>query len=189
MARFKAGGFVIEDPGQIRLLGSPLRSDIVDYLEGAGPTPVAGIARGVGRPADRLYYHLRRLEEAGLVVRRGGGARDAALFDVPGRPVTLRYRADDPDSVEAIRDAVGTALRSAERHFGEALGKGEVELAGPTRNLWATRARGFLTDDQLREANELIHRILSLFRIAGETPAGRMHEVTIVVDPLVESAG
>lgn len=177
-------GFEVDDPAQIRLLGSPVRNDVLVFLDGEGPATVAEIARGLGRPADTLYYHLGRLEGAGLVVRRGGD--EAAAFDVPGRPFTLRYRADDPDNVAAIADAVGTTLRSAERRFGEALEEGRFELAGPARNLWASRGRGRLTDDEVVEVNDAIRRIFEIFRAAAGSDEGRMHEVTLVVVPLPE---
>lgn len=179
-------GFEVDDPAQIRLLGSPVRNDVVLFLDGEGPATVASIARGLGRPADTLYYHLGRLEEAGLIVRRGEDGGEAAVFDVPGRPVTLRYRPDDPANAAAIVDAVGTTLRSVERRFGAALAEGAFELSGPERNLWASRGRGRLTDAELAEVNEAIRRILAIFRGAAGSDGGRMHEVTLVVVPLPE---
>lgn len=179
-------GFEIDDPERIRLLGSPIRNDIVALLDGAGPIPVAEIAAGVGRPADTLYYHVDRLEEAGLVVRREPEGGEAIEFDVPARPFTLRYRPDDPDNAEAIADAIEITLRSVARNVREALATGTARTAGASRNVWASRGRVRLTDDRLREVNAAIGRVLEIFREARGSETGRMHEVTIVLDPLPE---
>lgn len=181
----------IEDPGIIRLLGSPLRQDIVDYVDAVGPSTVLEIGEGIGRAADSLYYHLRLLLDAGVLVRTDGPDARGMVVDVAARPVELRYRPDDPEAARALLDVVGGMLRSAERHFGTALeGEGvEVQVEGPSRNLWISRVRGRLTDAELREVNEIIRRLHAIFhRSLGRREAGeaRMHEVSVVLCPLPE---
>lgn len=186
------GTFVIEDPERIRLLGSPIRQDIVDYLDSAGPATVAELGRGIGVPADRLYYHVKRLLDAGLVVESdaGRGRGGALRLELPAKDVRIRYRLDDGASLEAIEDAVGTMLRSVERRFTRALSgaAGAVAVEGPDRDLWGSRVRGRLTEADVREVNETIRHLHAIFeRRRGAGPeAGRMYEISAVLCPLPE---
>ena len=61
-------GSAIADVGQIRALASSIRQDIVDTVAATGPCSVADVARTLGRPADGLYYHVKHLLGAGLLV-------------------------------------------------------------------------------------------------------------------------
>lgn len=182
---------VVEQPERIRLLGSPVRQDIVDFVDAAGPSTVAEIAAGLGRPADTLYYHVRLLRNAELVTVRASGESGVKRVHLPGSGgLQIRYRPDDAANVSAVMDAVGTMLRSAERRFADGLrGRaGPPVLEGPRRNLWASRVRGRLTDGEVEEINELIGRMHEVFakgrgRAARE---GQMHEVNVVLSPLAE---
>lgn len=182
----------VDDPERIRLLGSPVRQDIVDYVDAAGPSTVAEIAAALGRPADTLYYHVGLLREAGLlVVREATAGRAVRVVDLPGAGLQVRYRPEDPENVAAVRDAVGTMLRSAERRFAAGLeGRaGTVAVEGPRRSLWASRVRGRLTEAELEEVNGLIRRLHEVFAGGrGRGPEeGRMHEVNVVLSPLAEA--
>jgi DNA-binding transcriptional ArsR family regulator len=55
----------IDDPAVVSALYDPLRYRIFRLLE--APRSVAELAAEVGLPANRLYYHVRRLVECGLV--------------------------------------------------------------------------------------------------------------------------
>lgn len=181
---------LVDDPETIRLLGSPIRQDLVDYLEWAGPSTVAELAAGLGTRPDRLYYHLERLREAGLVIEAEREAAGGKVVELTGPSVALSYRLGDPERAAALTDAVGAMLRSAERRFEGALTgeAGEIELEGAARNVWASRVRGRLADSDLEEANRLIARLHRLFqRSRGRSHrAGRMHEVSVVLVPLPE---
>ena len=56
---------LIEDPGVVSALFDPLRYRLFWLL--AAPHTVAELAAEVGMPANRLYYHVRRLVQSGLV--------------------------------------------------------------------------------------------------------------------------
>ncbi len=55
----------IDDPAVVAALYDPLRYRLFRLLE--TPRTVAELAADVEMPADRLYYHVRRLVECGLV--------------------------------------------------------------------------------------------------------------------------
>jgi DNA-binding transcriptional ArsR family regulator len=57
---------VLDDPRRLRSLLSPLRRRLLSEL-GRVPDWAAGLARRLSLPRQRLHYHLRALEDAGLV--------------------------------------------------------------------------------------------------------------------------
>jgi DNA-binding transcriptional ArsR family regulator len=56
---------VINDVGALKALADPLRRRMLELLE--EPRTVKDLAAALGRKPDRLYYHLRRLEQHDLV--------------------------------------------------------------------------------------------------------------------------
>lgn len=61
----------LQDVGTVRALAEPTRMAILNALAD-GPMSVKDLAGRLGRAPDRLYYHLRRLEEHGLVEATDG---------------------------------------------------------------------------------------------------------------------
>ena len=56
---------VIRDPDQARCLLDPLRRRILERLQ--DPDSAAGVARALELPRQRINYHVRELERAGLL--------------------------------------------------------------------------------------------------------------------------
>lgn len=174
---------------RIRTLTSPVRQDIVDIIEGSGPCSVAQLAQWLGRSADSLYYHVRRLHRLGLLREwqaSGSGGRSQAVFDVPGRPMRMRYAPSDPRNATAIAGVVGAMLRSALRGFRQGFVPDLAVPSGRHRNVWGARAKGWLTAADLAEANRLLERLIALMKrgsVAGPG-ARRLHELTFVLAPM-----
>ena len=133
----------------------------------------------MGRRPDSLYYHVRKLSAAGLLVDRGirgSGRRAEAVYDIPGRPLRLAYDPSDPENVRAVSRVVASMLRSANRDFRGGFRPDLAVVEGDGRNLWAARMKGWLSDDDLAELNTLLNRILEVFhpreaaKIAGREP-------------------
>jgi DNA-binding transcriptional ArsR family regulator len=144
-----------------------MRQEIVDALESAGPCSIAALAAILNRPADSLYFHIRRLLKVGLVIesdRRKDGRHVFAMYDVCARPLQLTY--DPPVRRADIARVVGAALRLGIRDFNRALSdSGERwRTSGPARELWGGRAKGWVTPDQLTRINALIGELLALTR-------------------------
>jgi DNA-binding transcriptional ArsR family regulator len=81
----------ISNRAQLKALASPVRQEVVDLLARTGPVPATELARLTGRPTDGLYYHLRRLQRAGLIAEAGTrlrGGRDEALFCALSQPLS-----------------------------------------------------------------------------------------------------
>jgi len=177
--------YIIRSRAQVRALASPARQEVVDALVAAGPCSVAELAAHTGRAPDSLYFHVNRLVKVGLVVeqaRRPTGKRPAAVFDVPGRPLTLAY-----DDVRASRDlgaVVSSSLRLADRDFGRAMKLGFAVVEGPRRNVWGGRAKGWVGPSELEEINRLFARVLEIIH-GGRPGEGRQPQsLTFVLAPV-----
>lgn len=171
-ARAKSKAMLIDDPRQIRALVSPIRQEIVDALEAAGPCSIAELATQLGRPADGLYFHIRRLLKVGLLaegVERRGVRRPAATYDVAGRPIRIR---DRRENTAATRPVLHAALRLGARDLTRVMGTADAITAGPRRNLTGGRVKGWLSRSELARANRALDKLLDLLR-SGRPGRGR----------------
>jgi DNA-binding transcriptional ArsR family regulator len=165
--RIDAG--LIEDDAALAALVSTVRQEIVDTIEaGGGDVAVADIAAQVGRSAESVRHHLRRLVDSGILREGddpgdGRGRRYRTAAD-HGKRMRLKYgrgMTADPSVVERV---VAGLLGTAERDFRAALRSGEAIGEGPRRDLWASRLKGWISDDDLREINRLLVRLSDLLQ-------------------------
>lgn len=184
-------GFAVSQPRQIAVLASPIRQDIVDTVTAIGPCSIAEVAQALDRPADGLYFHVRRLLGAGLlraVGAREGADRGTLRVDVPRRQMHLSYEPGNPRRRTAVVRVIGSMLRSAERTFRDALRPDIAVTSGLRRNLWAGRSLGALSARELEEVNRLLLRLAAVMR-AGRSDRGRargkrtLYELSFVLAP------
>lgn len=145
---------VLEEPEQLAALLSPERRRLVEELR-RQPDSAAGLARRLGASRQRLNYHLRELEDVGLLElreerRRGNfserileptarrfvvdpGALDAAMEG--GLPAGDRFSAAYLVALaaRAIRELADMRERADRegRRLASATVQSEVRLAGP----------------------------------------------------------
>jgi len=173
---------------QLAALASPGREDIIDAVDAIGPCSVAQLARFIGRSRHGLYYHVQALARSGLLLEARtarAATRVATRYDVPGHPVVVRYDLSSPAARRAVMAIGRTRLRSAARGFVRACRPRAAVLAGPQRELWVARRKGWLTRVQVREANRLLLRLLRLLRHEGDAArsATRCFEFTFALAP------
>ncbi len=169
---------------QVRALISPVRQEIVDALESAGPRSVAELAALLGQAPDGLYFHLRHLERSGLVVereRRKTGRHVAAVYDLVTRPLRLSYAA--PARAGDLAAVIASALRLATRDFRRALHRAGVATEGPNRELWGARAKGWVTPAQILRINELLNEVSEIMRAGTPRPSARPLSLSFVLAP------
>ena len=176
----------IDRPDQIRALASAARQDIVDAVTAIGPATAPEVARALGRTPDGLYFHLRALTKVGLL-KQGEQpnvqGRMVAAYDVPGRPMRIRYDLSAGAGARAVSRVTGSMLRTANRGFARAASRGKARVDGPRRELWAARTRGWLSPKALEEVNRNLTRIIALVR-SGPAPRNACsYEVTFVLSP------
>ena len=177
---------LVRDPRQIEVLASAARQEIIDVVKSLGPCPVAEMARQLGRSADSLYYHVRRLESVGLLKRqalRRRGGREGSLYRTPRPRSRLVYETSNAANVRAVGRVVTSMLRVAERDFRRALRPGAV-VEGLRRNLWAARATTWLTGSELEEINRLLRRVLEIIESRRSPDGRRLYTLTWVLAPL-----
>jgi predicted transcriptional regulator len=179
---------VITDLAQIRGLASPVRQEVVDAVTAMGPVSVAALAGSLGRAPNALYFHIRKLERLGLLVRRDGAAargRPSTFYDVPGRPMVLTYQPGQSRTKAPMGKLVRAMLSSAARSFVEAYRPDVAVIDGTGRNLWASRSKRMLSHRELREVNGHLRALVALLNQPKPAPTGegRLMELTFVLAP------
>ena len=97
---------VVEDVEALQVLGHPLRVQILEALR--EPGSAATVARQVGQTRQKVNYHLKELERAGLVEavgeRRSGNFIET-LYEAVARSFLISPRVawSDPRRVDALR--------------------------------------------------------------------------------------
>jgi DNA-binding transcriptional ArsR family regulator len=99
----------IDDPEALQALSHPLRVRVIDALR--EPGSAATVARQLGEARQKVNYHLKELERAGLVVRTGErrtGNFVEALYQSAARTLVVLPRAawGDPRRLAAMADQV-----------------------------------------------------------------------------------
>lgn len=168
-----------------------MRQELIDCIESIGPCTIAQVAQHTGRAPDSLYFHIRALQRAGLLVSvkmpksLKSNGREPAMYDVCARPMTLDYREPiKPADLTAIARGM---LRLAQRDIKGALSTshaGEtVNLEGPQRQLWFARAKGWLLPEDLTKLNALLAQALTLVRTRRQTAGAKSMSFVFAIAP------
>jgi DNA-binding transcriptional ArsR family regulator len=176
----------IEDPKLIMVLASPVRQEIVDTLASLdGEASAAELAQQLGRHADGLYYHLKVLCKAGLLVEAGGKDEDERRYRLAGAaaPLRLAYRTGSEAHAAALRKFAHGLLQVAEKDFGDALEMPGLVTEGEARQLWAARNKAWLSRDELAEANGLLERLCELMSQPRTAERDQLISCTFVLAP------
>lgn len=106
--------------GQLRVLVSPIRKELLSAFLLHGPCGVAEAADAVARPVKSVYYHVRAMAAAGLIVEmgsRGHGRDRESLFDAAAQRFLLRTDNRDAPYRALERRSVKALLRLAAREY------------------------------------------------------------------------
>lgn len=176
----------IDHPSLIEVLASPVRQEIVDTLAAlGGEASAAELAEQLGRHMDGLYYHLKILCKAELVVAVDGGAEVGRRYRLggDGQPLRLAYTTGDAPRAQALRSFVHGLLQVAEHDFGDALLTDDVVTEGVKRELWAARNKAWLSEHELAEVNELLERLCTLMSHPHTPERKHLLSCTFVLAP------
>jgi hypothetical protein len=185
---------VIADPQTALVALEPMRSQLLAEL--TEPASAAALAGRLGLPRQKVNYHVRALEERGLVrvagTRQWGGLKERLLVASAGSylvsPAALGRAAADPsrdlDRLSAsylialggrIVREVGDLVRRA-----RAADKGLATLAIDTEIRFRSPAeRAQFSDELVRKVTALAARYHD-----DAAPGGRLHRLVIVAHPL-----
>jgi DNA-binding transcriptional ArsR family regulator len=162
---------LIDDPAAVRVLLDPLRSRIFDLLR--TPRSIPELAASLGSPADRLYYHVHRLVEAGLVEETGTRASGRHTERVFAR-VAKRIRFTGDLALDGHRP-----LRAFTDELDEAL-----LAATPDDPASVVYHAGGMTDVQAAELGERLRALIAEYEDSEPPEGSRRFGVLAVVSPL-----
>ncbi len=156
-----------------RVLADPLRLRLLERLWGQ-PQTAKELAQWASLPADRLYYHLAQLEQAGLI-------EIAEYRRLPGGKVERVYRATEiePPSDVTTPEELSLFLSAAlEATRADIAAAGVAREAGERREISLTRTVVRLTEAELISLRD---HLLDLLRQTHEKPGDEGIWTRIVV--------
>ncbi|MFU8830393.1 MAG: ArsR/SmtB family transcription factor, partial [Phycisphaerales bacterium] len=172
--------FHIQTPAHFDAIGSSIRLGIVEFFRSRGPMAVSELAVLMGRPADRLYHHLKKLESAGLlreVGTRQRGRQIERIFDITADELRV---AEDAAQLVRIWRLISS---HAQRNLAAAIESGIIHFRGEDRNL-AMRVETAQLDDEARsKVFEHLDAIRAVFSQARSEPRGTQTSLTFVFTP------
>jgi DNA-binding transcriptional ArsR family regulator len=180
--------YILRSRKQLATLKAAARQELLDVLSSMGTVSVAELAAALGKPADSLYYHLRILQKAGLVVEDGTrqeAGHSERLYRAIASDLRLAYTPGLKGNAEVVTPIVDSMLRLTSRDFKAAFENETTVVQGPQRELWAARTTGWLTEQQVEELNR---HLASMRQITVSSPprdeGERLYALTMVLTPL-----
>lgn len=188
MTKARAVTQSIRSAEQWRVLTSPSRIEIVEFMRAAAPCSVAELAARMDRPADALYHHLRKLEGIGVVrvvEHRRQGRQTEAVYDLAAERLVFDYDAKTGRGGERLADVAASILRSTERTYREAVTAGGETGSGEKKSLWSRIETGWLTEEGLAEVNAHLEAIDEILERGRKGREGRLFTLTVFLAPAV----
>jgi DNA-binding transcriptional ArsR family regulator len=165
-----------------KALADPLRLWLVDWLM-ERPRSARELAECVGLPADRLYYHLGQLEQAGLIEvteyrRLASGKAERVYATAEAEPP------GDDASPQETAALLGSMLEATTMEITAAF---QAKQAGRRREVDLTRAALRLTDEALAELRGHLTQVAA--RFAEPDPDGTWTRLVLVLADLHDRPG
>jgi GNAT superfamily N-acetyltransferase len=162
---------VLEDPVAVRVLLEPIRARIFDLLR--TPRSVPQLASELGTAADRLYYHVHRLADAGLV--------EATGTRTTGRHTERLYCR----TAARVRFTGDLALGRHRplRAFTDGLDEGLLAASADDPASVVYHAGG-LTEERAAELGERLRALIGEYDDPDPPPGSRRFGILAVVAPL-----
>ncbi len=177
----------IERLDQLELLTSPLRQEIVDAVAALGECSARELAAELGVAPDALYYHLRKLVDAGLLLsvgKRAATRRPEEVYRTPSRDLRVVWDLDEPEASAAIQKAAAAFLRMAERDLRRGAGSPAARTRGRDRNLGGARLTAWLTRAELQQVNRHLAAAGQVFHNARRSRGRELHALTWLITPV-----
>lgn len=178
---------VLDRPEQVRAVSGPIAHQIISVMERIRRCTVGELAQHTGVEAGSLYYHVRKLRSAGVLVehdRRSTGGRQEVVYELAGSEVILDPSGSSAGFLKELARTTRTRLRHTERAYLDALGRRGTVRKERGRNLSLHQHHARLGK---RDRAELYRRIeeLEAFLIEHDDPQVKNFlNVTIAVVPL-----
>lgn len=179
--------YVLRSAAELEAIVSPVRHHLLRALSMLGRCSVKELAQQLGRSPESLYYHLRALEAAGLVVERGErvvGGRTEALYATIGEQLVTDPKQTSPDYLDAYRNSVAALMRLANRQFANAVE--HQKTTGSTRpvSLRTQQVQARLSPASQRELARRLDDVLQFLVEADDPEQSARVVVTLISAPL-----
>ena len=170
----------------IDAVASPHRLEIITVLGGLGEASIAELARQLGRTPHSLYYHMKLLEEAGVVVSasiRRRGRRDEQVWKLSAEKILLAASPGAHSALETGK-AIESMMRLASRELQAAVARGDSGGEGKGRRTIGLRMKGRFDSKTLSRIDRLLEQIESLVAASTHRPNdGELFSLTVVMAP------
>ncbi len=177
----------ISSADQLRVLASPVSIEIIQAIRTGGPASTAELGLRLGRNANSLHYHVRKLKQGGFlheVGMRRSGARMQAVYDVTADVFRYENAPKDPRLRKYINNIVAAMLRLATRSFASSTERPEsVREDGAYRNILADRYKARLTRSELAQVNKHLRAAREVFVSSKRTRRGELCTLTMILTP------
>ncbi len=178
----------ISTPEQLRVATAPATYEVLEAIQVGGPVTVAQLGPRLGRKANSLHYHIRKLVNVGLVQQvdtRRSGARTEIVYDVIADAFVGSAAPGGAKMRQATNDTIASMLRLATRNYARASERPDkVTESGPHRNLMANRHKAWLTKRELAEVNGHLKALTEIFSRNHRTQRGTLFAINLVLTPL-----
>lgn len=174
----------LRDSRAIEAIASPHRLEIITVLGELGKASIAEIARCLGRTPHSLYYHVKMLEKAGVVVAaeiRRRGRRDEQLWKVAAERIMLGVPGPGEGVAPGAEKAIESMMRLATRELQAAVR--QRTTGDSARTTIGLRMKGRVDGETLEKINRLIARLESLIRQSAQNERGDVYSLTIAMAP------
>ncbi|HVT43407.1 MAG TPA: helix-turn-helix domain-containing protein [Thermoanaerobaculia bacterium] len=173
-----------------RAMASPHRLELITALGDAGSASIAELALVLGRTPHSLYYHIKLLEEAGIVVpaeKRRRGRRDEQVWALAAEKILLSVSPGGSGFHAERSKAIESMLRLTARELQTAIERSSTTRESEHREIIGMRMKGRVDEATLRQINRLIDRLEALMRKSNrEEKDDRLFALTIVLNPVAD---
>jgi DNA-binding transcriptional ArsR family regulator len=170
---------------QFKSLNSVLRVELLTSLSVHGPGTARDIAERLGFDEHKLYYHLKKLLAAGLVVIEGSrktATKPEAIFKALARMWVPQFDQTDPEVARAVDRHYGLFLKVAAREHSAAVMSPDPAIYRLTMVL---RGSGVLNDQHTREFLTRM-KALNDWLLSLDDPGGMRCGCTFSFQPTVD---
>ena len=158
------------DSASVKILAHPLRSRLVGALRNGGPATATALAGVLGTNSGATSYHLRKLEEVGLVVDTGEGDGKRRVW-----AASADFTVFDPSDFEGDDDAeaaFGWLERDWLQHFTDKFARW-LDLRPAWPRAWGDAAgmgdaMVVVTPEQLSAMTAEIDEVIGRYRRVGQ---------------------
>lgn len=193
MSRTRTRPVLLQDAAAIEAVASPHRLEVVSALGEAEQASIAELARRLGRTPHSLYYHVKRLVSAGVVVpaeTRRRGRRDERIWKLAGERILLGAQAGSTPASVKTSKAIDAMLRLTARELSAAVRRHHGRRDGAPTPITGVRMKGQLDERTVRRIVRLLDQIGRTVQAANRrSRPGRMFTITLVLAPTGDGTG